>query len=252
MAWIESHQELARHPKTKKFARLLGVSLPAAVGHLHFFWWWAMDYAQDGDISRYDMEEVADACGWEGEPKKLFHALLDAGFTEGDDGDYHIHDWREYAGRLIEKREQNKERKKRSRARHAPVTQESQEKSSDDRESHRATEPNQTIPNQTKPKTKEKNLFSDYTSNGELVKTLESFVENRKKIKKPMTDRAVTLLLGELDKLASSDQEKIAILEQSIFNGWQGVFALKDKGVVNGAANRRNSENPNAGINFGF
>lgn len=151
MAWIESHQELARHPKTKKFARLLGVSLPAALGHLHLFWWWAMDYAQDGDISRYDMEELADACGWEGEPKKMFHALLDAGFTEGDNGDYHIHDWFDYAGRLIEQREKNKERKRMSRAKKGDVTRPSRGQASDDRESHGATEPNPTIPNQTEP-----------------------------------------------------------------------------------------------------
>jgi DnaD/phage-associated family protein len=149
MAWIESHQELARHPKTKKFARLLGVSLPSAVGHLHFFWWWAMDYAQDGDLSRYDQEEIADACGWEGEPQKILRALSESGFVDETETSILIHDWHEYAGRLIEKREQNKERKRKSRARHADVTRPSQEIIRDDRESHRATKPNQTIPNQT-------------------------------------------------------------------------------------------------------
>ena len=36
-----------------KLARRLGVSLPAAIGHLHLLWWWAMDYAQDGDLTRW-------------------------------------------------------------------------------------------------------------------------------------------------------------------------------------------------------
>ena len=39
MAWIESHQEIWRHPKTKKLARLLSVSVPTAVGHLHGIWY---------------------------------------------------------------------------------------------------------------------------------------------------------------------------------------------------------------------
>ncbi|WP_052350582.1 DUF4373 domain-containing protein [Paenibacillus gorillae] len=73
------------------------------------------------------------------------------------------------------------------------------------------------------------NTFSAYTSNTELSDTLESFIEFRKKIKKPMTERAITLLLNELNKLASNDDDKIAILNQSILNSWQGIFALKEK-----------------------
>src|SRR5687767_5633894 len=53
MAWIESHQEIARHPKTRKLARLLGGSVPTAIGHLHLLWWWAVDYAEDGWLGKY-------------------------------------------------------------------------------------------------------------------------------------------------------------------------------------------------------
>lgn len=60
-------------------------------------------------------------------------------------------------------------------------------------------------------------------------KAVEDFKDFRKKIGKPMTDHAVGLLRGNLKKLAGDDESlKIAIIEQSIFNGWQGVFALKD------------------------
>ena len=53
MAWIESHQELANHPKTKRFKRALGISTPQAIGHLHLLWWWALDYAQDGSLAAF-------------------------------------------------------------------------------------------------------------------------------------------------------------------------------------------------------
>ena len=56
---------------------------------------------------------------------------------------------------------------------------------------------------------------------------IDDFKEFRKKIKKPMTDRAVELLVNKLNKLASDDETKIAMLNQSIVNGWQGVFPLK-------------------------
>lgn len=51
MAWLRSHQELARHPKVKRLSRQLNISLPQAIGHLHLLWWWCMDYAQDGDLT---------------------------------------------------------------------------------------------------------------------------------------------------------------------------------------------------------
>lgn len=142
MAWIESHQELARHPKTKRLARLLGVSLPAAVGHLHFLWWWAMDYAQDGDITKYDELDIADACGWEGDAEQMINALVESGFVDRTEEGLFIHDWYEYAGRLIEKREASKERARKSRERNAQRARNVRATNADV-----ATLPNQTIPN---------------------------------------------------------------------------------------------------------
>ena len=69
-----------------------------------------------------------------------------------------------------------------------------------------------------------KRIEKDKTAIGIAI---DDFKEFRKKIKAPMTDRAVELLKAELEKLAPGDDaEKIKILEQSIMNGWKGVFAL--------------------------
>lgn len=52
----------------------------------------------------------------------------------------------------------------------------------------------------------------------------------RKSIKKPLsTMRAATMLIHSLDKLATNRETKIAILNQSIFRNWQGVFPLKEQ-----------------------
>lgn len=116
MAWIESNQELGRHPKTKKFARLLAISLPEAVGYLHYLWWWALDFAQNGNLSKYDAADIADAILWEREPSVLMDALADAGFVDRDDnGELIIHDWQDYAGRLLDKRRSDADRKKQAR-----------------------------------------------------------------------------------------------------------------------------------------
>lgn len=63
-----------------------------------------------------------------------------------------------------------------------------------------------------------------------LDAALNDFAEMRKKMRKPLTDRALALTLSELEKLAPGDDEKkIAILNQSIQRGWQGVFPFKDE-----------------------
>jgi hypothetical protein len=53
-------------------------------------------------------------------------------------------------------------------------------------------------------------------------------MEFRKSIKKPMTDHAVALLITKLNGMTSYIPEQIEIINQSIVNGWQGVFPLKD------------------------
>ena len=112
MAWIESHQAVGRHPKTKKLARLLGVSLPAAVGHLHYLWWWALDFAQDGVLDKFDAEDIADAMQWDGDADQLVEALLASSFIDHTDEGLVIHDWAEYAGKLLERREKDRARKR--------------------------------------------------------------------------------------------------------------------------------------------
>ena len=64
----------------------------------------------------------------------------------------------------------------------------------------------------------------------QLNSTFLDFIEMRKKIKAPMTERAITLMLNKIDKLAGTDSVlAINILEQSILNGWKDVYPLKDE-----------------------
>ncbi|MFB5761059.1 hypothetical protein [Paenibacillus medicaginis] len=131
MAWIESHQGTDRHPKTRKLCRLLGISRPAAVGHLHMFWWWAMDYAQDGDISKFGPDDIADAVDWEGDADQFYDALLASGFVDETEAGRKIHGWYGYAGRLIERRVADAERKRISRGRKKPKQSDSEDSPQD-------------------------------------------------------------------------------------------------------------------------
>ena len=87
------------------------------------------------------------------------------------------------------------------------------------------------LPKQVNTKeTKETTTKETIQKKGDIfVKTWKDFKIMRKTIKKPMTDKAEELLLINLDKLSSDEKEQVAILNQSILNCWQGVYALKDK-----------------------
>ena len=116
MAWIESNQELGRHPKTRRLARLLGEKVPTVIGYLHLLWWWALDFAQDGNLSEYDEIDIADACLFDGDEKQFVDALIQARFLDQTEDGLVIHDWYDYAGKLIERRKDDAERKRKSRS----------------------------------------------------------------------------------------------------------------------------------------
>ena len=68
-----------------------------------------------------------------------------------------------------------------------------------------------------------------FPNDDQLNNTFAEYVAMRKKLKKPMTDRAVELAIKKLDNLSGGDNDKaIKILEQSIMNSWQGLFELKE------------------------
>ena len=133
MPWIESHQSLRGHPKVRRAAGALGVSVPVVVGHLHHLWWWALDHAEDGDLSRFDSTDIAIGADWAGDPDKFVAALTDcgpggtAGFLElgglvGDPSNQvravhtRLHDWWDYAGKLIARRIADRARSRAKRA----------------------------------------------------------------------------------------------------------------------------------------
>lgn len=67
-----------------------------------------------------------------------------------------------------------------------------------------------------------------------LGQAVEDFIAFRKGIKAPMSDKAVELMLKKLDDMTRDNDEKIAILEQSIVNGWKGVFPLRQEQKAGG------------------
>ena len=89
--------------------------------------------------------------------------------------------------------------------------------------------PKQEIKN-VKNEKNERNNKEFYPDNWELNQSFLDYIKMRKDIKKPMSDRAITLAMNKLEELSGGDDETaIQILEQSIFHSWQGLFELKNE-----------------------
>jgi hypothetical protein len=110
--WLESHADLRDHPKTDMLMDLLAITRRDAVGLLHMVWWRALTYAPSGDLSDMTDAQIARWADWDGDPGHLVAALKTAGFLDAARA---LHDWDEYAGRWIDRRNADAERKREAR-----------------------------------------------------------------------------------------------------------------------------------------
>ena len=112
-SWIKSYQALMDHTKTRKLARRVG-GVPMAIGHLHCLWWWCLDYAPDGDLTKHSAEDIAIAAEWDGDPQEIVRHLTECGFLDGNGAGLQVHDWWEHGEAIIRQREENRDRARRS------------------------------------------------------------------------------------------------------------------------------------------
>jgi hypothetical protein len=67
----------------------------------------------------------------------------------------------------------------------------------------------------------------------------DAYVEMRKKIKKPLSDHAKDLAVKKLHDLKEAGNNPSAVLNQSTFNDWQGLFELKENAYGKSRSNQR-------------
>ena len=97
-----------------------------------------------------------------------------------------------------------------------------------DTESDTDTESENKITSERKKQSKKRAAASAYVSDPALNAAISDFVEHRKKLRKPMTDRAIQLLIIKLQGMADSVPERIELINTAIEHGWQTVYAPKD------------------------
>jgi len=125
--WIKLHGDVFANKKiVLTAARLARGDVYRIVGHLGRLWVWAMDNAEDGNLGHLVATAIADAAGWKGNAQTFVGVLADVGLLDYESEvdkktgevrrlNFCIHDWNDYAGRLIERRRDDRDRKKAAR-----------------------------------------------------------------------------------------------------------------------------------------
>lgn len=78
-----------------------------------------------------------------------------------------------------------------------------------------------------KSKTNFDKIIEEENFSKETVERLNDFIKMRKSIKKPLTDRALKIIVNKLKKITQNEEEMRAMLDRSILNSWQDVYELK-------------------------
>ena len=83
------------------------------------------------------------------------------------------------------------------------------------------------INNKEKKKKTERHITSIYESN-EFKETFNEFIDMRKSIKKPATNKAIEMIITKLEKV-NNEEQAIKMLERSIINNWQDVYEIQER-----------------------
>ena len=98
---------------------------------------------------------------------------------------------------------------------------------------------------ESKKETNYDKIINSMVEDEEIKNSIYEFIKMRNLIKKPMTDRALTMLINKLEKLSSDKDIQIKILEKSILKNWTDIYELKgdnNDGYIRKCSNDDGSE----------
>lgn len=170
------------------------------VGHLVTFWLWALDNAADGELGHIPHRTIARVAQWPNDPGEFVDALVSAGFFERDGEDISIHDWHEYAGRLIDRRKANAERMRNARATHVDNTNGARAGAT----VPNRTQPNSTVPDSTRPGSPGAVVANAPQQTGDQNPTIPEWLTILSELEQPTPHR-----VGLITKWAEGHSEQI-------------------------------------------
>lgn len=93
-------------------------------------------------------------------------------------------------------------------------------------------------------------IFSEKEVSGKLKEAFVEFIKSRELNKRRMTNRALELAIDKVRRMANEESMQIAIVNQSIENGWQGLFPLKEEKCDNESQVKEYKPNDNEDVTY--
>lgn len=226
-------REAVGSTKMKKLCKLLGVKVYVAIGIMESIWHLTAREAPAGDIGKLTNEDIALSLDYEGDPDALVDALVDAHWL--DRSEIHrliIHDWHQHSDDAVDMR------LARAITLYANGTQPRMTRLSVAEKALLCARYAQVVRTVSAPpvpvpvpvpepviKTTPKAPPSAIDLPDWLPRDAwDAFVEMRKKERHPLTETAVKLAIGKLEKLRTAGQDVRTVLEESTFNGYRGLW----------------------------
>jgi hypothetical protein len=224
--WIKMRVDLREDPSVFRLAKLTKLDRLSVVGRLWAFWSWADKHAIEGHIDgadAADVDEIADKKGF----AEALHAV---GWLEIGDGFVAIPKHDRHTGESAKERSLKNARQARWRQSRGgdvdaqPSTQSDAQPSTQPstREEKRREEKEKDIPPAPR--------VPPWVPPAWIpVDAWTAFIAMRKAKGKraPFTDAARDGIVAALDKLRAAGHDPGAVLQESVVNGWSGVFAPK-------------------------
>jgi hypothetical protein len=114
LPWIKVSVDLPRHKKSMLLAARLDD--PKAWVYVVQFWCWIAEHEATGDIEGPDAAVlVARGAGWAGDVDEFCRHMVAVKFLDLIPGGFHVHDWDEWAGAHVTKKQKDAARKAKSR-----------------------------------------------------------------------------------------------------------------------------------------
>lgn len=99
------------HPKFRKLMMKMDLKQYEAAGLLELLWSMAAQFTDDGDLSRFDADDIAAYLDWRGDPQKLVDTLVECRWLDRDGDSVKIHDWADHMPHFITERVRKREQR---------------------------------------------------------------------------------------------------------------------------------------------
>lgn len=204
--WIKMRADLFTHPKVVRIASAHRTDTLRAVGALMSVWCLFDAHSEDGRLDGYTPETLDMHLRWPG----FSESMIGVGWLEFDGESLVLPRFDAHNGQSAKRRAQEADRKREAR-----------KSSADEADTKRTREE----------KRREEVVVTGVTTppapEGLDLRAWDRWADYRKKIRKPIKPASMQPAMAALAKHGAN---QAAVVEQSIANGWQGLFDLKAAG----------------------